>query len=253
MALLLKDKSEMKTAKSLVSINPATLEVLGEIEITDREGVLRKVDKAKEAFKSWSKLSFKERSYYLLSAKDYIMANLEQICQLISRENGKPLVEAITAEVMPVLDLLDYFVKNSEDLLSNEKISLGRWALLNKSSYVEYLPLGVIGIISPWNFPFSIPMGEIIMALIAGNTVVLKPSEHTPLIGLEIENIFKKVGLPNGVFNIVTGFGETGANLVDSRVNKIIFTGSVATGKRIMAAAANNLTPVVLELGGKDR
>jgi acyl-CoA reductase-like NAD-dependent aldehyde dehydrogenase len=252
MALLLKDKSEMRTAKSIISINPATLEILSEVEVVDREGVLNKVDKARIAFKTWSGLSFKERGAYISRAKDYIMANLDQICELISKENGKPLVEAITADVMPVLDLLEYFVKHSEELLATEKVSLGKWAFLNKSSYVEYLPLGVIGIISPWNFPFSIPMGQAVMALITGNTVVLKPSEHTPLIGLEIENIFKKVGLPEGVFNVVTGFGETGANLVDSGINKIVFTGSVATGKRIMAAAAANLTPVVLELGGKD-
>lgn len=252
MALSLIDKSEIKTAKSIISVNPATLESLGEVEVFDKEQVESTVARARIAFKTWSQTTIEERLSYILKAKNYLLENSQFFAEFITKENGKPLVEAISADILPVIDLMDHYIKNKHEIPQRENISLGKWALLNKSSYVEYLPLGIIAIISPWNFPFSIPMGQIVTALITGNTIVLKPSEHTPLIGLQIEKIFKQVGLPEGVFNVITGFGETGANLVSSKINKIIFTGSVATGKRIMAQAAENLTPVVLELGGKD-
>jgi acyl-CoA reductase-like NAD-dependent aldehyde dehydrogenase len=252
MALLLKDKAEIKTAKTIVSVNPATLENLGEVEVFDQISVEETVLKARKAFETWSKTSIDERLTYIQKAKNYLLENSESVAEFITKENGKPLVESISADILPILDMMDYYLKNRQQIPSTEKIYLGKWALLNKTSHIEYVPLGVIAIISPWNFPFSIPMGQIVTALITGNTVVLKPSEHTPLIALEMVKIFKNAGLPDGVFNVVTGFGETGANLVKSKINKIVFTGSVATGKRIMAAASENLTPVVLELGGKD-
>ena len=123
---------------------------------------------------------------------------------------------------------------------------------MGRTSKIIYQPLGVVGIISPWNFPFSIPLGEVVMALMAGNTVVLKPSELTPLVGKKIGEIFEKANLPKDVLQIITGDGKTGAALVESAPDKIMFTGSVETGKKIAANAAKNLTPVVLELGGKD-
>lgn len=251
MALLL-DKSQIKTAKTIISVNPATLESLGEVEVFDKAQVEKAVAKARRSFNLWSQTTLEERLAVISKAKDYLIQNSQVFAEYITKENGKPLVEAISADILPVIDLMDHYIKNPQEVPSKENISLGKWALLNKSSYIEYVPLGVIAIISPWNFPFSIPMEQIITAIITGNTVVLKPSEHTPLIALKMAEIFKNADLPDGVFNIVTGFGETGSNLVTSKINKIIFTGSVATGKRIMAAAAENLTPVVLELGGKD-
>ncbi len=123
---------------------------------------------------------------------------------------------------------------------------------MGRTSKIIYQPLGVVGIISPWNFPFSIPLGEVTMALMAGNAVVLKPSELTPLVGKKIAEIFEKADLPKDVLQVVTGDGKTGAALVDAAPDKIMFTGSVETGKKIAASAAKTLTPVVLELGGKD-
>jgi succinate-semialdehyde dehydrogenase/glutarate-semialdehyde dehydrogenase len=123
---------------------------------------------------------------------------------------------------------------------------------MGRSSRIIYKPLGVVGIISPWNFPWAIPLGEVVMALMAGNAVVLKPSELTPLTGLKIKDVFSRAGLPEGLLHVVTGEGATGAALVDAGVDKIMFTGSVATGKRVAEQAARNLIPVVLELGGKD-
>jgi acyl-CoA reductase-like NAD-dependent aldehyde dehydrogenase len=249
MALLI--NKEIDTTK-ITSINPANLEVLGEAEIFDFESVKNKVELSKKAFKEWSKLTLKDRAAYLLQLRDIIVNKLDDLALLITNENGKPLAESITAELLPIIDMISTYTSNTNLVPTKEDISLGKWAFLNKKSYVKYEPLGVIGIISPWNYPFSIPVGQIIAALLCGNTVVLKPSEHTSLIGLEIEKLFKEAGFPENVVSVITGYGETGANLIDAKVSKIVFTGSVATGKKIMAHAATSLTPVILELGGKD-
>jgi succinate-semialdehyde dehydrogenase/glutarate-semialdehyde dehydrogenase len=155
-------------------------------------------------------------------------------------------------EVVPALDLMHYFAHNTERLLKRERIGLGQYRLMGRSSYIFYKPLGVVGIISPWNFPWATPLDEVVMALMAGNAVVLKPSELTSLAALKIGAIFKEARLPQGLVEIVTGDGSTGAALVEAGVDKIMFTGSVATGKRVAEAAAKQLIPVVLELGGKD-
>ncbi|HKP81509.1 MAG TPA: aldehyde dehydrogenase family protein, partial [Pyrinomonadaceae bacterium] len=188
----------------------------------------------------------------ILRAREIVLDQLEEIAKLISRETGKPASEAISMEIVPTLDLMHYFAKNTHELLDRRKIDIGQYNLMLRSSYVVYKPLGVVGIISPWNFPWATPLDEVVMALMAGNAVVVKPSELTPLTALKIANIFKQAGLPEGLLEIVTGDGSTGAALVEAGVNKIMFTGSVNTGKRVAEAAAKHLTPVVLELGGKD-
>jgi succinate-semialdehyde dehydrogenase/glutarate-semialdehyde dehydrogenase len=158
----------------------------------------------------------------------------------------------MSMEVVPALDLMQYFARKSERMLRPEKIDIGLYGFLGRSSVVEYRPLGVVGIISPWNFPWATPVGEVVMALMAGNSVVLKPSELTPLTGLKVGELFARAGLPGGVLEVVTGDGQTGAALVEAAPDKVMFTGSVPTGRRVAVAAARNLTPVVLELGGKD-
>ncbi|HEX2268260.1 MAG TPA: aldehyde dehydrogenase family protein, partial [Pyrinomonadaceae bacterium] len=174
------------------------------------------------------------------------------IAQLISRETGKPPAEAISMEIVPTLDLMHYFAHHTERMLKRERIGLGQYGLMGRSSYIFYKPLGVVGIISPWNFPWATPLDEVVMALMAGNAVVLKPSELTSLTALRIGAIFTEAQLPKGLLEIVTGDGSTGTALVEAGVDKIMFTGSVATGKRVAEAAAKQLIPVVLELGGKD-
>ncbi len=181
-----------------------------------------------------------------------MLSEHEQIAQLVSRETGKPATEALSMEVVPTLDAMHYFAHASENLLRPRKIDIGQYGKMGRSSRIVYKPLGVIGIISPWNFPLATPAEEVVMALMAGNAVVLKPSELTPLIALKIGEMFQRAGLPAGLLEIVTGDGSTGAAVVDAGVDKIMFTGSVATGKRVAEAAAKHLTPVVLELGGKD-
>lgn len=238
--------------RSIVSINPATGQVLAEVPICSAEQVQQAVASAWAAYPAWAGLRFAERGQIMLRARQYIVDHLEEIVELVYKETGKPKTEALSSDVMAVLDLMTYYARMTEKLLRAERIPLGKYAVMGRSSYVNYKPLGVIGIISPWNFPFTIPVGEVVMALMVGNTVVLKPSEYTPLVGLKIGEIFRVAGLPDGVLNVVCGDGSTGAALAEANVSKIFFTGSVATGRKVMMAAAKNLTPVVLELGGKD-
>ncbi len=236
----------------LISRNPATGEEIGRAPQTMPEDVARAVGRARDAQRSWSEQSFRQRRRLIMKARKIVLKEMEEIALLISRETGKPVAEAISMELTPTLDLMQYFARKAGSMLRPRRISVGQYALMGRSSYEIYKPLGVVGIVSPWNFPWATPLDEVVMALVAGNTVVLKPSELTPLTGLKIKDVFKRAGLPDGVLQVVTGDGSTGAALVGAGVDKIMFTGSVATGKRVAEAAAKYLTPVVLELGGKD-
>jgi acyl-CoA reductase-like NAD-dependent aldehyde dehydrogenase len=238
--------------RDIVSRDPSTGEVIGHAALMNADDVVASVQYARAAQPAWAALSYRERARYVLRARELVLAQTDEIANLISRETGKPAVEAVSMEIVPTLDLMNYFARNAESLLKRQKIDLGQYGLLGRSSYIFYKPLGVVGIISPWNFPWSTPLDEVVMALMAGNSVVLKPSELTSLTGLKIGEIFKAAQLPEGVLEIVTGDGSTGAALVQARVDKIMFTGSVATGKRVAESAAKQLIPIVLELGGKD-
>ena len=175
-----------------------------------------------------------------------------EIAAAITREVGKPLVEALVTEVLVVLDSARFLIGNSWALLRDEPVPHGNLATKLKSGCLVREPHGVIGIISPWNYPFSIPATETLAALVAGNAVVLKPSELTSLVALELASLLHAAGVPEDVFQVVVGDGLTGAALLRAPIDKLVFTGSVATGKRIATAAAERLLPVVLELGGKD-
>jgi succinate-semialdehyde dehydrogenase/glutarate-semialdehyde dehydrogenase len=236
----------------LISHNPATLEAIGEIETTPVEKISEIAKRAKEAFEGWKKLSIKERKIYLRKARSYVYDNFEEISNLVMREVGKAITEAVNSEIVMTLDLFDYYLRNTEHILRESSPTIRALILRHKKNHVIYEPKGVIGIISPWNYPFNIPMGQIIPALISGNCVIFKPSELTPLCGLKIEEIFKSAGLPEGVFNLIIGLGDVGASLVESDIDKICFTGSTKVGKKIMETASKKLTPVTLELGGKD-
>ncbi len=241
-----------KTENEIISYNPATGEEVGRVENTSAADVKIAVENSRRAFQKWRETSFAARKKFVMKAREVILDELDEIALLISNESGKPIAEALSMEIAPVLDLMQYFAKNAEKLLKPRKINIGLYALLGRTSKIVYQPLGAVGIIPAWNYPFSIPLGEVVMSLMAGNTVVLKPSELTPLVGLKIGEIFEKAGLPENVVQIITGDGQTGAALVNSAPDKIMFTGSVATGKKIAESAAKNLTSVVLELGGKD-
>lgn len=242
----------------IVSYDPATGAEVGRVAVTSADAVAQAVENARAAFAKWKVISFAERSRLVMAAREVLLAEMDEIALLISRESGKPVAEAFSMEIAPVLDLMQYFARNTEKMLRPAKIGIGIYGLMGRSSRIVYHPLGVVGIIPAWNYPFSIPLGEATMALMAGNTVVIKPSELTPMIGLKIGEIFEKAveqtfqSAHSNLVQIVSGDGSTGAALVEAAPDKIMFTGSVATCKKIAAAAAKNLTSVVLELGGKD-
>jgi succinate-semialdehyde dehydrogenase/glutarate-semialdehyde dehydrogenase len=238
--------------REVISYDPATGEEVGRAPLSTPDDVSRAVERARAARKSWTALSFRERASFVMRARSLVLEELEEIAALVSRESGKPSAEAVSMEIVPTLDLMQFFARKSARLLKPERIGIGLYNFLGRTSTIEYRPLGVVGIISPWNFPWAIPLGEVVMALMAGNAVVLKPSELTPLVGMKIGEVFARAGLPEGVLEVVTGDGSTGAALVEADVDKIMFTGSVATGRRVAEAAARRLIPVVLELGGKD-
>ena len=243
---------EAKGTDEIISINPATGVEVGRVPQTSSGEVKAAVTRSRAAFAGWKNTSFAQRRALIMKAREVILAKMDDIAHLISAESGKPFGEAIAMEIAPVLDLMQYFARNAEKMLRSKRVGIGLYALLGRSSKIVYHPLGVVGIIPAWNYPFSIPLGETAMALMAGNSLVIKPSELTPFVGLKIGEIFEKAGAPADLVQIVTGDGRTGAALVDAAPDKIMFTGSVATGKKIAEAAAKNLTSVVLELGGKD-
>ena len=238
--------------REIVVHDPSTGEEIGRAPLLNEDDVAAAVNRARLAQPAWAKFSYRERARFILRAREVVLEQLEEIAKLISSETGKPPTEAISMEIVPTLDLMHFFAQNTEQLLERKKIDLAQYNFMARSSYIFYKPLGVVGIISPWNFPWATPLDEVVMALMAGNAVVVKPSELTPLTALKIAGVFKQAQLPDGLLEIVTGDGTTGATLVQAKVNKIMFTGSVNTGKRVAEAAAKHLTPVVLELGGKD-
>lgn len=240
------------TGRELIAINPATLEPLGRIATATPAQVADAVARARAAQPAWGALTPRARGDFLLRAREHLLAHLDAFALTITQENGKPLVEALTAELYPIADLLHYFATHTTRLLQPERLPTGLMALLARRSVLTYQPYGVIGIIAPWNYPFSIPVGAVTLALVAGNTVVLKPSEFSPLVGHRVAEIFRAAGLPEGVFSLMQGNGDIGAALAFAAVDKICFTGSVATGKKIMAACAQRPIPCTLELGGKD-
>jgi succinate-semialdehyde dehydrogenase/glutarate-semialdehyde dehydrogenase len=225
---------------------------VGRAPVASTAEVAEAVRRAREAQDAWGALSYKERARVVMRARRVVLDELEEIALLVSRETGKPVAEAVSMELAPTLDLMQFFARKTRRLLRPEKIDIGQYGLMGRTSRIVYRPLGVVGIISPWNFPWATPLDEVVMALMAGNAVVVKPSEFTPLTGLKIADVFERAGLPDGLLQVVTGDGRTGAALVEAGVDKIMFTGSVATGKRVAESAAKTLTPVVLELGGKD-
>src|SRR5215813_6676799 len=240
------------TTREIISVDPSTGEEIGRAPLMDASDVAAAVKRGRAAQPAWAGLSYRERGRFILRAREIVLAQLDEIAKLISRETGKPVTEAIAMEIVPTLDLMHYFAANTKQILKRKRIGLGQYNYMARTSYIVYKPLGVVGIISPWNFPWATPLDEVVMALMAGNAVVVKPSELTPLTALKIADIFKQAQLPDGLLEIFTGDGSTGAALVEAGVNKIMFTGSVNTGKRVAEAAAKHLTHVVLELGGKD-
>lgn len=238
--------------RKIASLNPATGEVLQTLDCTDNEQVHESVRRARLAQPKWSALGLKHRMEILRRFQSELVQQKKRISRLITQEAGKPSVESLLTEVMVVLDACRFLIENSFSILRDKPIAHGNLVTKTKKGMLVREPYGVIGIISPWNYPFATPATETLAALIAGNAVVLKPSEFTSLCALELVALLHCAGVPPDVLQVVVGEGPTGAALIASDVDKIVFTGSVVTGKRVAQAAAGRLLPVVLELGGKD-
>jgi acyl-CoA reductase-like NAD-dependent aldehyde dehydrogenase len=237
------------TPRTIVSVNPANGKTLGEVPIQTSDEVRAAVQRARDAQRAWGALPAKVRGQRILAFRDQVVSRADEIATLLSQEVGKPRTEALVHEVMTIADLCTYYAKRAEKVLAPHVIPIH--LIVYRKSYIHYAPRGVIGIISPWNFPFAIPVGETIMALLAGNAVVLKPSEVTPMIALKAKELYDASGLPPELFQVVTGDGSTGAAVISEGVDQVIFTGSVESGRKVARACAERLIPCTLELGGK--
>jgi acyl-CoA reductase-like NAD-dependent aldehyde dehydrogenase len=238
--------------RKVCSTNPATGEILREFECASLDEVNAAVIRARVAQKLWQERPTAERIQVLRNFQRELHQQKDGIAQQISLETGKPQVEALLTEVLVVLDAVRFYMREARSFLKPQRVPHGNPALKSKRACLLREPYGVIGIISPWNYPFSIAAGDVLAALVTGNAVVLKPSELTPVTALRLKELFVAAGLPADLFQVIIGDGDTGAALTQSGIDKLIFTGSVATGRRIAVAAAERLLPVVLELGGKD-
>ena len=238
----------------IICRNPATGELLGEVPAMDGAEVRARLARARAAQADWAKTSFSQRREVLRCLLDAILDRKDELCRMIAAEAGKTLQNAVMGEIFPVCEKLRYTIKTGERDLAPERVSSG--LLVHKKAAIEFHPLGVIGIISPWNFPFQNILGPTIPALFAGNAVLCKVSEWSSYSAQIVQGMFDAVlsrcGHSPDLVQILTGYGETGAALTRSGVDKIIFTGSVQNGRRVLEGSAENLTPVILELGGKD-
>lgn len=233
--------------------NPATGEIIGYSLPTSVEDLKLIMEKARAAQKSWASLPVSDRAAYILRVRDHIAENAEEIAEVISRDNGKTHTDAMSAEVLAAAMAADYYAKHAGKFLKDRYIVPGNLLTFNKLSKIVRSPYGVIGIISPWNYPFSIPFSEVVMGLLAGNAVILKVSTETQMVGRKLEACFAAAGLPEGIFTHVNIPGRlAGSAFLKNGINKLFFTGSVGVGKALMHEAADTLTPLVLELGGKD-
>ena len=241
------------THEQTKSINPATGEVIGYSEVNTNEELKEMIRKAKIAQRNWEKVSLKERKKYILRIRDYIVENAEKIASTITIDNGKTLIDSLATEVLPAAMAATYYSNKSKKFLREDKLSSGNILFIYKRSRIVRIPFGVVGIISPWNYPFAIPFSEVIMALLAGNSVILKTATETLLVGKILKEAVDSAGIPQNVFNYVNMPGSViGDALLENGIDKLFFTGSVNIGKHLMKKASETLTPVSLELGGND-
>ncbi len=238
---------------ALQSYNPATGEQLGEVATIrpDELGAVVADVAAVQPF--WAQLDPSGRARYFERAAAILLDDLDQVTQLISAEQGKPITESHTMEVIPTIDGLRWIADNAAEILADEPIKMGATLFATKSAKFTYQPLGVVAVIAPWNYPWSIPFSEVAIALACGNGVVLKPAGLTPLIGERIRLTFEKAGLPEGLIRVVHGGPPIGQAICDQPgIAKVFFTGSVEVGYQVGEACARRMKGSVLELGGKD-
>ncbi|GIM91537.1 aldehyde dehydrogenase family protein [Paractinoplanes toevensis] len=234
----------------LISTNPATGAEAGRVPVADEKAVVVAVERAREAGLWWQSLGFDGRKDRILRWRSLIVQRFEELAQLTTLETGKPNADAIV-EAVAAVEHLDWAGRNAKRVLGPRKVRT-RLLLAEHAGHLEYQPYGVVGVIGPWNYPIVTPIGPISGALAAGNAVVFKPSEYTPIVGQWLVDTFAEVVPEQPVLQAVHGLGDVGAALCRSGADKMAFTGSTATAKKVMAACAENLIPVVIEAGGKD-
>jgi acyl-CoA reductase-like NAD-dependent aldehyde dehydrogenase len=240
-------------AGALTGVNPATGKPFATASLLDAEQAASAVSAAWSAFPAWGRRSFHDRGRLLLRAREVLLRRAEDLAALIERSQGKPAAEAHAVEIIPALETLKHLAADAGEILRDEPVESRVLLLAHKSCRITYTPCGVVLAITPWNYPLFLSLSAVATALAAGNTVVLKPAPATMPVGLEIGSIFREAGFPDGVVNVVSVADAVAPSLVeDQRIGKILFVGSTGTGRRVMASAAKNLTPVLLELGGKD-
>ena len=239
------------TATTIEVENPATGERVATVPIVPPEEVAELVARARRAQPGWEALGFAGRAAVMKRCQKWMSDNAERVIDTIVSETGKAYEDALMAELSYAEGAFAFWAKNAEGYLAEERVKTASPFAKGRKLIVRYAPLGVVGVIGPWNYPLTNSFGDCIPALMAGNAVLLKPSEVTPLTSMLMGEMLRECGLPEGVYQVVPGFGDTGAALIDE-VDFVMFTGSTATGKKVMERAAQTLTPVALELGGKD-
>jgi len=241
------------SAAELVSVNPATLEPIGSVPCTDPDALPSIVAAAAAAQEQWRALGASARALVLREAGRVVRARADAIARSVCDETAKPRTEAIAHDLYPAVDHAVWLARTAARVLADEPIRFSQLHLRTKKAWLVYEPLGVVAAITPWNIPFGIPFTEVATAVAAGNGVVLKPSELTPLTGEWVARVLEEAGAPPGLVQVVQGDGAVGSALVDDPgIAKVFFTGSVAVGRRVAAAAGARGCPVVLELGGRD-
>jgi acyl-CoA reductase-like NAD-dependent aldehyde dehydrogenase len=244
--------TETHSATETIEVeNPATGQIAGRVPRMLPDDVAPMVARARAVQPAWWGLGFDGRAQILKRAQRWTLDNADRLIDTIVAETGKTRDDAQLAEIGYAAGAFGFWAKNAEKFLRERKVRTSSPVLLGKKALVRYRPRGVVGVIGPWNYPLVNSFGDCIPALAAGNAVILKPSEVTPLTSLLMAECFAECGAPDGVFSVLTGLGDVGAELVD-HVDFIMFTGSTATGKKVAERAAQTLTPVGLELGGKD-
>jgi acyl-CoA reductase-like NAD-dependent aldehyde dehydrogenase len=232
--------------------NPATREIISTIPVLGEPELERMVQRARAARHGWEAMGFAGRGRVLRRAQRWMLDNPERILDVVVSETGKTYEDAQLADLGYTVTALGFWAKKAAGYLSDERVPSWHNPLAaGKKLVIRYAPIGVVGVIGPWNFPIANSFGDCIPALMAGNSVILKPSEVTPLSSLLMAEMMQECGLPDGVFQVATGDGSTGAALI-SKVGCVMFTGSTPTGKKVLKEAAEALVPCYLELGGKD-
>src|SRR3954470_4379573 len=238
-------------ANEIEVVNPATGQVISTVPDMTADQVRELAAKARAAQPGWEAMGFEGRGRILLRCQKWLLDNAERMIETIVSETGKTWEDAQIAEISYGANAFGFWAKNAEKYLADERVRSSAVLLKGKKLILRYRPLGLIGVIGPWNYPLTNSFGDCIPALAAGNAVILKPSEVTPLTSLLLADGLRECGMPENVLQIASGRGATGAALIDE-VDMIMFTGSTATGKKVAAAAAERLIPISLELGGKD-